>query len=213
MDVYEPMDDIDALEDRGPQVQVRVAGKKNVDFILRNIDLALANSLRRIMLAEIPTVAIDLVEVLENTSVIPDEFLAHRLGLIPLNSKDADQLNYTRDCECDSYCDLCSIVLQLEARCDTRGVMKVYARDLVVSSRGPTSELGRPVTLDDQGEGPIVTKLRKRQAVKLRCIVKKGIAKEHAKWAPTAAIGFEYDPYNKLRHTDYWFEHNAEEEW
>ena len=207
------MDDREGLEDRGPQVQVRTAGKINADFVLRNIDLALANSIRRILLAEIPTVAIDLVEVLENTSVIPDEFLAHRLGLLPLNSKDADQLNYTRDCECDSYCDLCSVILQLEARCEARGVMKVYARDLVIASRGPTSELGKPITFDEFGEGPIIAKLRKGQGLKLRCVIKKGIAKEHAKWAPTAAIGFEYDPYNKLKHTDYWYEKNAEEEW
>eukprot|EP00955_Chlamydomonas_euryale_P012362 132909-Chlamydomonas_euryale.AAC.1 len=47
-------------------------------------DPAIANALRRILIAEIPTVAIEHVYVLNNTSIIQDEVLAHRLGLLPL---------------------------------------------------------------------------------------------------------------------------------
>ena len=208
---------MEGMEDTAPQVVVRSAGKMNADFTLRNVDLALANSLRRTMLSEIPTIAIDLVEVINNTSVIPDEFLAHRLGLIPLNSKEADQLLYTRDCECDGYCDLCSIVFDLQAKCTADEVMIVFADSLVKESQGRSPDLGKPIISDvdatARGRGPVIAKLRKGQELHLKCIAKKGIAKEHAKWAPTAAVGFEYDPHNKLHHLDLWYETDAAEEW
>jgi DNA-directed RNA polymerase II subunit RPB3 len=192
------------------------AEQDRVDFVLQSTSLSLANSLRRAMLAEIPTLAIDLVDIVTNTSVLPDEFIAHRLGLIPLNSLDCDTaLVYSRDCEnCDSNCEFCSVTLSLHAKCTGPGTMMVFARDLVVTTRNRRNEvLGNPVIRDPNGHGPLIAKLRRGQEIELNCIAKKGIAKEHAKWAPTAAIGFEYDPNNKLRHVDYWYENDAKEEW
>lgn len=190
------------------------ADSTHVDFELSRANLAFANSLRRIMQAEVPTIAIDLVEVELNTSVLADEFIAHRLGLIPLNSKSASELNYGRDCDCEQYCDQCSVTLTLHARSTSDEIMKVYARDLVVDGRLGSS-VGTPVISDPEGYGCLIAKLRKGQELKLSCIAKKGIAKEHAKWMPTSAVGFEYDPHNKLHHLDLWYENNTDpnKEW
>lgn len=188
------------------------------------------------MLAEIPTLAIDLVEVESNTSVLADEFLAHRLGLVPLSSRNIDELLYSRDCSCEDYCNNCSVVLHLSVECRRDENMKVFARDLQVTTvegqpierwpaghglangvgsgdEKPLPNRGHPIILDEHEAGPLLCQLRRGQELKLRCIAKKGIAKEHAKWAPTAAIGFEYDPHNKLRHTTLWFEADAKQEW
>ncbi|KAK3072945.1 RNA polymerase II subunit 3 [Teratosphaeriaceae sp. CCFEE 6253] len=232
----------DALGDSGPRVNIRESSNTTIDFVLSSTTLALANSLRRTMLAEIPTIAIDLVEVESNTSVLADEFLAHRMGLVPLSTRDVDEMLYTRECDCDEYCDNCAVILRLDIAnrsLDTN--LKVFARDLVAhrvdgqaihdprrhhsaangTSAAPHSAAaedlpprGCPVFTDDARRGALLCQLRRGQELRLKCVAKKGIAKEHAKWAPTAAIGFEYDPYNKLRHTSLWHEGpDAKAEW
>lgn len=199
------------IDNEGPAVTIRETDKDHVDFILKNVDLSVANALRRTMLAEVPTLAIDLVEFDVNSSVLADEFISHRLGMIPLNSEGIDDLSYSRDCTCDQYCNKCSVKLELAAKCDSDSTMNIYASDLAKFQNG--SQLGDPIIRDRQGKGSLICKLRKHQELRLTCIAKKGIAKEHAKWSPCAAIGFEYDPWNKLGHTDYWHENSVESEW
>ncbi len=55
-------------------------------FDMVGIDAPIANALRRILLAEVPSMAIEAVYIYANTSIIQDEILAHRMGLIPLNA-------------------------------------------------------------------------------------------------------------------------------
>jgi DNA-directed RNA polymerases I and III subunit RPAC1 len=57
-----------------------------LEMELKGIDAALANGLRRIIIAEIPTMAFHKVFLYQNTSVIPDELLVHRLGLLPIHA-------------------------------------------------------------------------------------------------------------------------------
>jgi len=105
------------------------------------------------------------------------------------------------------------VTLTLHARCTGDEIMKVYARDLVVDSARANQWVGSPVITDPEGLGTVICKLRKGQELRMKCIAKKGIAKEHAKWAPTSAVAFEYDPHNKLKHTELWFEQDVIKEW
>lgn len=129
----------------------------------------MANALRRIIIAEVPTIAIDLVEIESNTSVLPDEFIAHRLGLIPLLSTRVKEFKYTRDCSCMQYCSNCSVELSLHVRCteeQTRDVTSVEIRSThedVKPVHDPTSTT----------PGILIVKLRKNQEIKIKCIAKK----------------------------------------
>ncbi|RDX50044.1 RBP11-like subunits of RNA polymerase [Lentinus brumalis] len=218
-----------------PIVRIRDLKKNSVNFVLQNVDLAFANSFRRVMIADIPTVAIDMVEIETNTTVLPDEFIAHRLGMIPLVSTACDEaMRYTRDCTCEVRCQYCAIELHLNIACHEAGrTMDVTSNMLdVVPTSKPgaygsfeqddggeelakrVENFGHPVGKGDPDVPPIlICKIRKGQELKVRCIAKKGLAKEHAKWSPCAAVSFEYDPHNKLRHTSYWYEYDARAEW
>ncbi|KAL0144672.1 DNA-directed RNA polymerase [Mucor lusitanicus] len=191
----------------GPNITIRELTKDRITFILSDTDLSVANSLRRVMIAEVPTVAIDMVEIETNTTVLADEFLAHRLGMVAIDSRDVDKLRYTRDCTCSQYCSDCSVELTLHVKCTDDRTKDVTTRDLTSSN-----QQFQPVLQDKDDSGVLLVKLRKGHELKLKCIAKKGVAKEHAKWSPVSGVSFEYDPYNKLRHTTYWFE-ETEDEW
>nr|XP_027200395.1 DNA-directed RNA polymerases II, IV and V subunit 3-like [Dermatophagoides pteronyssinus] len=69
-----------------PTLQIVEQKPEVIEFYLRNADASIANALRRAIISEVPTLAIDVVSIRENTTKYPDEFLVHRLGLIPLES-------------------------------------------------------------------------------------------------------------------------------
>ncbi|KAH9607188.1 hypothetical protein KSS87_021254 [Heliosperma pusillum] len=93
----------------------------DIEFDMIGIDAALANAFRRILIAEVPTMAIEKVLIANNTSVIQDEVLAHRLGLIPLK---VDPRLFSYKSEKDEPNEKNTIVFGLHARCK-RGAQRL----------------------------------------------------------------------------------------
>ena len=122
---------------RFPTIKLRELKDDYMEFELKDTDVSVANVLRRVMLVEVPTIAIDMVEIASNNSVLNDEFIAHRLGLIPLVSDEAMDMVMTRDCnKCDGdgACESCAVELNLHCKCESDNPLTVTTRDLTSSS-------------------------------------------------------------------------------
>ncbi|KAF3638369.1 DNA-directed RNA polymerases II, IV and V subunit 3, partial [Capsicum annuum] len=101
---------------RFPRIKIHKVKPDFMKFELRYTDSSIANTLHRIMIAEVPTIAIDLVEIEVNSSVLNDKFISHYLGLILLTSERAMSMRFSRDCDAcdgDGQCEYCSVEFYL----------------------------------------------------------------------------------------------------
>lgn len=157
-------------------------------FIVKGVNVPFVNALRRIMLTEVPAMAIDELVILENSSMLNDEILAHRMGFIPLKT-DLDSYNLPEECTCKSEfgCNLCRLTLTLEAEAAEKTIT-VYSRDLKSENLDIT-----PVS----DKIPIV-KLALDQKIKLEAYARLGKGKDHAKWQPVSTCTYKYLPQIKI---------------
>lgn len=166
------------------KIEVLEKNESNLRIIVKDADVPLMNALRRIALAEVPSMAVDEVVMIENSSILQDEIVAHRLGLTPLKT-DLETYNLPEDCDCQSEfgCPQCRVTLTLDAE-SKEGTRTVYSGELI-------SENPDIVPVSDKI--PLI-KLAKGQKVKLEAYARLGKGKNHAKWQPTVVCAYKYFP-------------------
>jgi DNA-directed RNA polymerase subunit D len=165
------------------KVKILHKNGKKMKFILEDVNIAFANALRRTIISEVPTMAIKWADIHENSSVMFDEMLTHRLGLIPLVS-DPEKFNFSQTCKCNGKgCSLCQVTFIL----DKKGPATVYSGDLISSNK-----LVKPI--DPKF---IIAELLEGQNIKLEAIARLGTAKEHARHQ-AAIASYQYWPELKL---------------
>ncbi|XP_074568242.1 uncharacterized protein LOC141824808 [Curcuma longa] len=208
---------------RGPEkfssnfkIEIIRLTEDEIEFDMIGIDPSLANAFRRILIAEVPTMAIEKVLMVNNTSVIADEVLSHRLGLIPL---DADPRLFEYQSENDVPNERNTIVYKLEVSCkkdSPRNTVKtdqlkwlpngseleMATLDKSAKVKSYTSFSCSQDSLPEISKKPlgikhddiIIAKLGAGQAIELEAHAVKGIGKVHAKWSPVASAWFRMLP-------------------
>lgn len=162
------------------EIQFASLDDSAVRFTLSGASPAFANALRRAMISDVPTLAIEDVRIYDNTSALFDEMLTHRLGLIPIKT-DLDTYGTKESCSCEGAgCTACTVTYTLSAE----GPKVVTSGDLI-----PQDVKAVPV----QDTIPIV-KLTKGQKLVLEAKAVIGTGKEHAKWQPTLVCGYKNHP-------------------
>ena len=139
---------------------------------LKGIPIQYANALRRICLSGVPTFAIDDVVMIENSSVLADEGVTHRLAMMPLRT-DLSRFVEPSACDCHSElgCSRCRVLLMLDSgNSDT-------TRTITSQDLSSEDEVVKPVNPNI----PIVA-LAPGQKIKLEAYARLGRGSEHAKW-------------------------------
>lgn len=144
--------------------------KGKISFLLKGTDAYFANLLRRLIVEEVPVLAIEDVEFKNNDSALYDEIVAHRLGLIPINT-DLKSYNLPEDCTCKG--EGC-------AKCQLKMVIKANKMGYVYSEELKSKD---PKCVPVYPKMPI-TKLFKGQKLELEATAVLGKGKQHAKWVP-----------------------------
>ncbi len=177
------------------EIEARKMEERKAELLLSDTNPPMANALRRVLVADIPKLAIEDVEFhlgtiggdedekeYESAAPLFDEIIAHRLGMLPIPT-DLELFNYRDECqECGGEgCPNCTVIYSL----NKKGPCTVYSGDLIPVGE---NEL-RPV--DDLI--PIV-KLNEEQALLMYATAELGTAKDHAKWQPTSGVAYKYYP-------------------
>lgn len=157
---------------RAKRISVKLIekGDNYIILLFKNVPVEVMNSIRRITIVEVPTLAIDKVFIFRNDSVINDEMLAHRLGLIPLKTP----INkYKFQGEEGDKPDYVSLSLTVEAK---KGFVTVYSGDIESSDKEVY-----PISKEIE-----IVKLAPGEGVDIEMWAVLGRGKDHAKWSPVS---------------------------
>lgn len=161
-------------------VKIKELAPRKARLLIEEATPYFVNSLRRVLLSEVPKMAIDDSIIYDNNSGLFDEIVAHRVALLPIPT-DLNLFRFRKDCVCEGKgCPNCTIRYTLSKE----GPGIVYSRDL--QPENPGFAVADPNI-------PIV-ELLKGQRLILEAEAILGVGRDHAKWQVCSGAGYKYYP-------------------
>ncbi len=162
------------------KLTVRTLTDRDFNGIIEGVNHAFLNALRRTLIADVPKLAIEEVTIYDNTSALFDEFVGHRLGLLPIPT-DTAAFTFRDECTCEGEgCPNCTVLYTVSKE----GPGMVTSGDL--------TPVDPAFTIRDP-DIPIV-KLVEGQRVMLEAAAVLGRGSEHAKWQAVQGAGYRELP-------------------
>jgi len=165
-------------------LEVLEKNDRKLVFVIEGISIEMANAIRRIIISEMPVMAVDEVIILKNDSPLYDEIIAHRLSMIPLTT-DLNVYKLPRDCECGGYgCPLCQVSLTCEVTNTSNNPIEIYSGNLNSND---------PQIIPVNPNIPLV-KIDKNDKVIIEAYAVLGLAKDHIKYQAISNILYRFYP-------------------
>lgn len=161
--------------------------ERKIVFTISEVNEAIVNAMRRIMISEVPTMAFDYIYVYKNTSSVPDEVVAHRIGLLPLKA-NPDEFEFVDE----TMTRMNTSVFSLEKKAEHREVI-VYAEDIEPMTHFKGIKIVNKKV-------PLLT-LKPGEEIELELFVRKGCGETHAKFSPVATAFYKMISENKVKST------------
>jgi len=181
------------------KVNVVTMNSLDMEFDLVGYDPAIANALRRILLSDIPSMAIEKVYIYQNTSIMQDEVLAHRLGLLPLRADPRVFTYPAPDWSPESGTGKDTLEFSLAVKCtSSKDPSKKYENEQVLTRHMkwvPRAEQGNMMT--DPGcaqKDILINKLRPGHELEVQMYAVKGTGRDHAKFSPVSTAYYRLLP-------------------
>ena len=192
-----------------------------LEFDMIGVDPAFANAVRRILISDVPSMAIEKVFIYNNTSIVQDEILSHRLGLIPLKAdprlfqmkeipddpvEDSSRKSEEELVEEAEGTEKDTIIYEVKIRCKRNPTANPKSREVKdfvdsnVHSKSikPIRRQGQPEELGMIHDDILIAKMRPGHELDLKLYAVKGYGRDHAKFSPVATASYRLLPEVKL---------------
>lgn len=185
-------------------IKIISLNKFDLEFDLIGYDPAIVNALRRILLSDIPSMAIEKIHMYQNTSIMQDEVLSHRLGLLPLTA-DPRLFDWPgHDWSPETGTESNTLEFSLNVRC-TKGSEPGELKNSHVTTSHlnwePKGDQREWLGSDNPGPAQadiLINKLRPGHEMEIRMFAVKGLGRDHAKFSPVATAFYRLMPSIRL---------------